>query len=77
MICDRIYINKKMLKFSAADAFITIKDHMKSFPFNIECRILNPEKNELGRISKTILEKAVNEIGSKSSLIKWKNSFDL
>ena len=66
-----------MPKFSAADAFIPIKDHMKNFPFNIECRILNPEKNELGRISKTILEKAVNEIGSKSSLIKWKNSFDL
>ena len=54
-----------------------LKDHKKNFPFNIECRILNPGKNEFGRISKTILEKTVNEIRFKSSLIQWKNSQDV
>ena len=68
---------QKIPKFSAADAFITIKDHKKNFPFNIECRILNPGKNELGRISKTILVNTVNDIRYKSSLIQWKNSHDV
>ena len=71
------YKNKKIPKFTATDAFLTIKDHKKHFPFNIECRVLNPAKNELGRISKTILEKAVRDIRAKTPLTQWKNSHDV
>ena len=77
IIYDRKYKNKKIPKFSAADAFISIKDHKKHFPANIECRVLNPGKNELGKISKAILEKAIKEIRAKSSLTQWKNSYDV
>ena len=77
IINDRKYKNKKIPKFSTSDAFVTIKDHKKNFPNNIECRLLNPDKNELGRISKNILEKAVAEIRHKSKLVQWKNSFEV
>ena len=76
-IYDRKYKNKKMPKFSAASAFISIKDHKKHFPVNIECRVLNPGKNELGKISKAILEKTVKEIRAKFPLTQWKNSCDV
>ena len=77
IITDRKYKNKKNPKFSTSDAFITVKDHKKNFPNNIECRLLNPDKNELGRISKGILERAVTEIRHKSKLVQWKNSFEV
>ena len=77
IIRERKYKNKKIPKFTATDAFLTIKDHKKHFPFNIECRVLNPAKNELGRISKTILEKAVRDIRAKTPLTQWKNSHDV
>ena len=36
-------------------AFITVKDHKDSFPGRMECRLINPAKNHLGKISKVIL----------------------
>ena len=44
-ITKRKYKNKKILKFSTSDAFVTVKDHKKQFPLNIECRLLNLDKN--------------------------------
>ena len=54
-----------------------MKDHKSNFPLNVECRLLNPDKNELGKISKSILEKAVTEIRHASRLVQWKNSFEV
>ena len=39
-------------------AFITLKDHKTNFRTSTPCRLLNPCKSELPRISKMILEKA-------------------
>ena len=36
--------------------FITIKDHKENFLNHPKVRLINPAKNELGRISKTILD---------------------
>ena len=58
--------------------FVTDLSAIKNnFPLNVECRLLNPDKNELGRISKSILEKAVTEIRHASRLVQWKNSFEV
>ena len=35
--------------------FITLKDHKENFLNNPTVRLMHPEKNELGRISKAIL----------------------
>ena len=57
-IGDRIEISPKQ------QAFITIKDHKVSFPNKVPCRLINPARSKLGRISKQILEK-INE-GTRS-----------
>ena len=36
--------------------FITIKDHKENFLNHPKVRLVSPVKNELGRISKTILD---------------------
>ena len=46
-ILDRMDINKKNA------CFITLKDHKKN---NLTVRLINPAENELGRISKAILD---------------------
>ena len=42
IIFDRKIKNKKIPKYTKSDAFVTIKDHKPNFPFEIECRTLNP-----------------------------------
>ena len=66
--------NIKISKFTATDAFITNKNHKKHLLFNMEWVVSNLRKNELGRISKVILEKAVRYIRTKTLRTKKKNS---
>ena len=39
------------------NCFFTLKDHKDNFGNNLQVRLINPAKNELGRISKVILDK--------------------
>ena len=50
-VIKRMFINGKQ------NCFITLKDHKSKFQNNPTVRLLNPAKSELGRISKTILDK--------------------
>ena len=48
------------------EAFITIKDHKDSFPSRVECRLINPAKNSIGAISKSILDRVNTTIRSST-----------
>ena len=65
---DRIYA------FSKRDSFITIKDHKDNFENNTKCRLLNPAKSELGKVSQKILKRIVISLKEKSKLNLWKNT---
>ena len=58
-------------------AFITIKDHKENFETNPKCRVINPAKSELGKVSKIKLENINNELRSQSYVNQWKNSDDV
>ena len=49
-IIDRMDVNAE------SNCFITIKDHKENFFYHPKVPLINPAKNELGRISKTILD---------------------
>ena len=55
-ILGRIQINGK------EECFITLKDQKPNFENNATARLINPTKNEIGRISKMILEKINKEL---------------
>ena len=56
------------------EAFITIKDHKDSFPSRVECRLINPAKNSIGAISKSILDRVNTTIRSSTLSNQWKNT---
>ena len=56
------------------DAFISIKDHKPSFPSKVECRLINPAKNHVGKISKDILDRINNTLRSVTKSNQWLNT---
>ena len=67
-VADRLYCTSKR------DSFITIKDHKQNYMNNTKCRLINPCKSELGKISKQMLAKIIAIVKTKSQLQQWKNS---
>ena len=65
---------KRMETNVEGNSFITIKNHKENFDNHATVRLINPAKNELGRISKLILDKINKNISQKSELNQWKNT---
>ena len=59
------------------NCFITLKDHKANFLNNPKTRLLNPAKNELGRISKAILNKINLNLRNITKVNQWKNTNDV
>ena len=57
-------------------AFITVKDHKPDFPNNLKCRLINPTKSNIGKISKQILDRINNDIKDKLNLNQLINTAD-
>ena len=56
------------------NCFITLKDRKPNFQNNPTVRLLNPAKNELRQISKTILDKINVNLRNSPHLNQWKNT---
>ena len=56
------------------EAFITIKDHKESFPGKVECRLINPAKNNIGVISKAILDRVNNILRAHTKSNQWQST---
>ena len=67
-IADRVHRTAKR------DSFVTLKDHKAGFRSNPQCRLLNPTKPELGRVSKKILDRINSELRRKTNLRQWRRT---
>ena len=54
--------------------FFTLKDHKENFQNNPTVRLINPAKNDIGRISKVILEKINSSLIKQLKVNQWKNT---
>ena len=63
-----------MLTNGKSKCFITLKDHKPNFKNNPEVRLINLEKNEIGRISKTILDKINHHLRDSLRINQWKDT---
>ena len=70
-LASNLDISDRVDQYIEADAFVTIKDHKPAFPGRVECRLLNPAKSNIGRISKQILEEAIDSIKSQTKSNLW------
>ena len=57
-----------------SNCFITLKDHKENFQNNSPVRLINPVKNELGRLSKFTIQAVNKELRHKFNLNQWKNT---
>ena len=68
---DRIEMN------GASNCFITLKDYKENFFNYPTTRLISPAKDEIGRISKSILDKIYICLCKKLKLNEWKNTTDV
>ena len=68
---NRMFINGKN------NCFIILKHHKENFLNNPKTRLLNPAKNELGRISEAILGKINLNLRNTTKSNQWQNTYDV
>ena len=51
-----------------------MKDHKENFENNVKCRLINPAKSEIGKISKKILEKINKTVRESINICQWRNT---
>ena len=73
-IASNLDLDNRIEYLAKTPAYVTLKDHKENFPSNPSCRLLSPSKNELGKISKIILQQANTELLSKLKFMQWKNT---
>ena len=62
-------------KINVTDSsFITLKDHKENFLNRPTIRLLNPAKNEIGRISKHMLQNINKTLSEEIKVNEWKNT---
>ena len=57
-----------------SNCFFTLKDHKENFQNNPTVTLINPAKNEIGRISKAILAKINLSLIEQLKFNRWKNT---
>ena len=57
-----------------SNCFFTLKDHKENFHNNPTIRLINPAKNEIGRISKVILDTINSSLIKQLKINQWKNT---
>ena len=76
-IAKQLSIDDRIERIHENESYITIKDHKEEFPNKTSCRLINQSKSDVGKISKTILDKIVTKIDSLINVNRWKNSISV
>ena len=73
-IATDLKLEKRIECIATNGAFVKIKDHKPNFQRNTKCRLLNPTKTEIGKISKELLQKINETIRRKTSVNQWRST---
>lgn len=74
VITKQLNIDDRVEKTAMKEAFITLKDHKENFANKPTCRLINPSKPEIGRISKQLLEEINGKLVNIKKVNQWKNT---
>jgi len=73
-ITAKLEIGDRIESTARRQAFISLKDHKENLQNNPKCWLLNPAKNNLGLISKQVLDRVNNSIRSQTNANQWRNT---
>ena len=66
-----------MLTNGKNECFITSKEHKSNLKDNPKARLINPTKNEIGRIIKNILDKINHQLKDSLRINQWKDTSEI
>ena len=64
-------LSDRMNCLARKEAFITLRDHKENA---IPCRLINPAKSEMGRVSNAVLDRILQAVDQKLHLNMWRNT---
>ena len=73
-IVSDLELDDRVFASAERNAYVTLKDHKDHFEEDPKVRLINPTKPEIGKISKEILSRIVQEVREKTNLKSWKNT---
>ena len=76
-IAQELELDDRINTTAKNKAFITLKDHKPNFTNQPSCRLINPRKSEIGKISKQLLERINTKVIASTNLHQWKNTNDV
>ena len=73
-ISKKLELDNRIECLAKNTALISLKDHKPNFRSFLPCRLINPSKSNIGKISKSILDKVNQILRNKLQFNQWKNS---
>ena len=73
-IASNLELDSRIQCYAERPAFVYIKDHKENFPNTVKCRLINPAKSEIGKISKSILDDINKIVREKTKFLQWRNT---
>ena len=73
-IAEKLNLADRINTTAQREAFVTLKDHKPNFENNPTCRLINPSKSEIGRVSKQILDRINTKVIEATRVNQWKNT---
>ena len=70
-ISDRVEVMSK------SDSYVNLKDHKPDFENHPTYRLLNPNKCNMGKVSKEILQSVNEKLKNITKFNQWKNSYEV
>ena len=73
-ITGKLSLDDRVPRLQETEAYITVKDHKDAFPNITPCRLINPSKSSIGKISETILDRINKSVVTSTKINQWKNT---
>ena len=73
-IAKNIKMDDRIESLTKTRVFITLKDHKENFRSSHPCRLINPSKSELEKVSKAIVEKVNTILVDSLKVNQWKDT---
>ena len=73
-IVSDLDLQDRVFQTSRRQPFVTVKDHKPNFVNNTTCRLINPAKPEIGRISQKITASINTTVRNKTGFNQWQKT---
>ena len=73
-IAKDLELEDRIEKMQESECYIIVKDHKEDVPRKISCRLINPSKSDIGKLSKIIIDRTIGDVLSSVQVNQWKNS---